>query len=517
MGKFIANFDNLPHNKSFIDWEHSIGYTFQFNYNNGQIIGDIKILDYKKENSCRYLLLQYDNNTEWCSIRRLSDNDIKLSVLGLTRDYSQKKQRKPKQIYNFGDIIHTSNSDLKIVGVGLQIPKNGQTLYYNQNNKSDIVYHVFCNKCKCVSTRSQRDVKQRPNCPICCGKIIVPGVNDIVTREPWMVDFFQGGIAEAQKYAPHSNLSIFPKCPKCGKVSEKAVQIKNLFANRSFKCGCSDHNSYSEKYLISLLNQLHVDYIPQYSSHRINMDVAYKIYDFYLDKYSMIIETHGMQHYGKGFEQLNGMTLEDEIKNDIAKEKIAKQNGIQNYIVIDARKSYGDYLKHSILHSQLPQILGFQENDVDWLQCDKDATKNIVYEICKDYMDYLMDIPELVKKYHKSRATIVRSLNKGHKLGWCYYDSKYKHMNTILKITIGGDTMYALSVNDAFEYINSKTNGDFDHKYLLFYLLKNNKTNYKDIFSYEVVTDEYEKACAARNKLNIKTYRSYRKKRRIEL
>ena len=516
MGKFIANFNNLPHNKSFIDWEHSIGYTFQFNYNNGQIIGDIKILDYKKENSCRYLLLQYDNNTEWCSIRRLSDNDIKLSILGLTRDYSQKKQRKPKQIYNFGDIIHTSNSDLKIVGVGLQIPENGMSIRNNQNNKSAIIYQVFCNKCECLSTRTQQDIKIHPNCPICCGKIIVPGINDIVTREPWMVDFFQGGVDEAQKYAPQSNSSILPKCPKCGKVSKNLVMISNIFKNKSFKCECSDHNSYPEKYLISLLNQLHIDFSTQYSSHKLNPNVKYKLYDFYLSQYSMIIETHGIQHYSNGFEQMNGITLEEQIKNDKLKKQIAIECGIKNYIVIDARKSYGDYIKSSILHSELPSILGFQENDIDWLECDKYATKNIVYEICKDYMDYLMDVLELADKYHKNRSTIVRSLNKGYELGWCYYDSKYAPNHTVLKVTVKEDTVYTLSINDALEYIQIKTNGSFNSISILTNMIKKNKTHYKDLFSYEIITNEFEKACAIRNKLNISTYRSIfrRKKRR---
>ena len=47
-------------------------------------------------------------------------------------------------------------------------------------------------------------------------------------------------------------------------------------------------------------------------------------------------------------------------------------------------------------------------------------------------------------------------------------------------------------------------------------MIKKNKTHYKDLFSYEIITNEFEKACAIRNKLNISTYRSIfrRKKRR---
>jgi len=35
MGKFNADYSNLPHHKSAIDWQHSVGYSFSFNYNDG--------------------------------------------------------------------------------------------------------------------------------------------------------------------------------------------------------------------------------------------------------------------------------------------------------------------------------------------------------------------------------------------------------------------------------------------------------------------------------------------------
>lgn len=64
-----------------------------------------------------------------------------------------------------------------------------------------------------------------------------------------------------------------------------------------------------------------------------------------------------------------------------------------------------------------------------------------------------MDVLELADKYHKNRSTIVRSLNKGYELGWCYYDSKYAPNHTVLKVTVKEDTVYTLSINDALEYI----------------------------------------------------------------
>lgn len=513
MGKFNADYSNLPHHKSAIDWQHSVGYSFSFNYNDGQVVGQMKILDYKKENTSRYVLLQYNDIIEWCGLRAIMDNNIRLSMLGLVRDYTKQNHRKPKQTRNIGEIIHTDISDLKIIGIGIRTPQNGALLCSNPNSKSVIVYQVLCSKCGCISTKSQRELIAHPNCPVCCGKDIIPGVNDITAKAPWMIDFFQGGVHEAKQYTPCSNVSIIPKCPICGKVSQNMAMINDIYRNGSFKCECSDHNSYPEKYMAQFLDQLGVDYNYQYSSCKINPNAEYKIYDFYIAKYQMIIEAHGMQHYGNGFEYLNGITLEEIKKNDIIKEQIARENGIYNYIVIDARQSHSDYIKNSILKSQLPKILGFHEEDINWRECDIYATKNIVKEICMDYMDNLLSIPELSEKYHRARPTIVKSLKKGYDFGWCYYDNKYRDNSIILKVTVAGKTMYTLGINDTIEFINKETNGGSCCAETFTSMLKRHqKLCYKNIFSYEVVTNELEKALAIRNKLEIKMYRSINKR-----
>jgi hypothetical protein len=61
---------------------------------------------------------------------------------------------------------------------------------------------------------------------------------------------------------------------------------------------------------------------------------------------------HGGQHYKSGF-NISNRSLNEEQKNDLIKEKLAKKNGILHYIVIDSRRSTVEYIKNSIINSEL--------------------------------------------------------------------------------------------------------------------------------------------------------------------
>ena len=62
---------------------------------------------------------------------------------------------------------------------------------------------------------------------------------------------------------------------------------------------------------------------------KLGMNIAI-VYDFYIPELEAIIEVHGSQHYGQGFEKVGGRTLEEEQINDRLKEDLAKQNGIKH-------------------------------------------------------------------------------------------------------------------------------------------------------------------------------------------
>ena len=89
-----------------------------------------------------------------------------------------------------------------------------------------------------------------------------------------------------------------------------------------------------------------------------------KRYDIYIPSINCIIENHGIQHYNKGFEFIGGRTLEEEQENDKYKKCVANKNGVENYIIIDCRKSTKEWVEQSVMQSYLPILLNFNLYEV---------------------------------------------------------------------------------------------------------------------------------------------------------
>ena len=160
-----------------------------------------------------------------------------------------------------------------------------------------------------------------------------------------MVKYFQGGYDEAKKYSRGSDKEIYPVCPDCGRVKDKPMKIDTLRKNKSIGCVCGDKISYPEKVMSHVLNIIEPNYISQLSSKDFEWCNKYR-YDFYLPTYNSIIEVHGEQHYRHtGFKR----TVKEEQENDRLKKELALNNGIDNYIIIDCRKSEINYIKNNIL------------------------------------------------------------------------------------------------------------------------------------------------------------------------
>ena len=258
------------------------------------------------------------------------------------------------------------------------------------------------------------------------------GINTIYDKAKWMIDL---GVSEedAKKYTPNSSKKITVKCPYCNK--EKKTKINNIYYNNSIGCTCGDGTSYPEKFTISLLDQLNVNYIKEYSPEWIDS----KKYDFYfeLDNEKYIIETHGKQHYDDGFEIFGGRNLKEEQQNDQYKRELALSNGINDYIILDCRESSLDWIKSSIINSKLNKI--FDLSNVDWFKCEKFALSNRVKEVCNYWkihneingeelsVGYLCDI------FNLARSTVRKYLKIGVKFNWCNYNPE-EEREKILKL-----------------------------------------------------------------------------------
>lgn len=212
-----------------------------------------------------------------------------------------------------------------------------------------------------------------------------------------------------KQYMPYSNKKIDMVCPDCGQ--HKKLSPSTLLGN-GLGCTCSDGQTYPNKFVYSLLNQLKIEYIHEYSPDWIKP----KRYDIYIPSLSCIIENHGVQHYIEcTFTQ---RTLEEEQANDAYKKDIAIQNGIQKYIVIDCRESEAEYIRESIIKSELSCLLSL--NNIDWDQCNSFATSNMIKEAAKLWEDGLRT-KEIAKQLHVAKGTICKYLKRAQKLKWCTY------------------------------------------------------------------------------------------------
>ena len=257
---------------------------------------------------------------------------------------------------------------------------------------------------------------------------IKKGINDIATTHPQYVKYFLNE-EESTKYSHGSTKRLFFKCPNCQHVKEMPIQ-RLIF--QGFGCErCSDGISFGEKFIANLLTQLNIDYFPQLSKKQFDWCGKYR-YDFYLVKENTIIEVHGQQHYRKSFETCGGDTLNQVVQNDEIKKKLAEDNGIDNYIIIDVEKSEVDYIIKSIKDSMLNKM--FDLSKVDFNKCGKYAIKSLVVSVCELWNEGL-NVSQIMSKTKLSRPTICRYLNSGNSLNLCNYDgSKTTSIKKPIKI-----------------------------------------------------------------------------------
>ena len=405
---------------------------------------------------------------------------------------------------NIGGILGIISSDFKIeIGQTFKDDKRDLIITDREHRKINGVnqkwYKYTCSKCGWTEGWNiEYNLFKGNGCLCCANQISVLGINTIWDTDRWMCDL---GLSEedAKTHTKGSNDKVKVVCPHC--CNKKEMTIKQIYNENSIGCReCGNGMTYPEKFMTNILNQLNIKFTTQYSTEWSNR----KIYDFYLPKYNMIIETHGIQHYE---ESPRGRTLKEEQANDELKYELALKNNIDEYIVIDCRYSDFEWIKNSILNSELNNM--FDLSNIDWLKCEKSSLPNLIKEVC-DYWNQKEDwetaqtIADNNPWGIKAKTTIIDYLKKGTKLGWTNYDPKeemrrtnviknkkrkykYKPINvykddvlimnqqTCLKIVkelreaynirIGASTIYKLCDNSniykhlRFEYVNVDTRG----------------------------------------------------------
>lgn len=396
--------------------------------------------------------------------------------------------------YEIGEIIE--------VNTGKYIIKNryigDDPVHKSRNNAKANIY-----KCECLIDGFEFELPETRiifglGCPICGNRKLIPGIRTLYDQHPEILKYLVNP-EEAKEITPSSNKYVLCKCPECG--HEKKIMVSNL-VQHGFSCPiCSDGVSYPNKFVREVLNQLNVDYEPEagfeWSDGR--------RYDQYIQELNMIIENHGRQHYEEGFERLGGRTLEEEQENDKYKYQLAFNNGIEKYIVLDCRKSDLDWIKKSILNSELVNIYNFKEDDIDWSKCHIIASTNSeIRKICEAYNSN-KNITDLSENFKIDKHTISDYLQIGALCGYCEFEKNNNQKNgrallwqaNAKPIYCVTDNIYFMTKKDCEEYYKlhgENINGKGLYKYIntnLFY--KDRKFIYISKYEYNKVYDKNDK------------------------
>lgn len=316
--------------------------------------------------------------------------------------------------YSIGQHIKNNKNDYLITNIFLKKDSYSNRKFYN----------IHCNKCGWDGFISEHSIDQNCDCSCCSKEIVVPGINDIATTDKWAIEYFLNK-SDVYNYHNSSNVSVTMICPLCGQIYEN-VNIRNFFNNvHHLNCPCHNtYSSYPERFVFNILKMLQVDnIIPQASKNVLIWANNYR-YDFYIPDKSCIIETHGIQHYFDTFSKIGGKSYDQEQQNDYQKELLAKQNGINYYIVLDCRKSSLNWIKKSIMNSALPKLFSFSEQDIDWDMCDKKSKSELLIDVCNEYMTNISSTKiSLAQQFGLKPDTIRRYLIQGRDLGLCDFDA----------------------------------------------------------------------------------------------
>lgn len=304
-----------------------------------------------------------------------------------------------------------------------------------------------CKICDCEFKRSPRAMKHKTSkCPVCSGKVIggAPQYKNSIWDSEYK-DLFAKYMTEDQmkQYMPHSQHKIKITCENCGRVHE--TSIGNLSYKRFFSCYCDDGKSYPNKFMYAMLDQLEIVYLPEYSPAWANK----KKYDIYIPSLNCIIENHGEQHYKD--KTTFKTTLKQQKDNDNYKKNLAAINNIDKYITIDCRKSNADFIKNSIMNSELKNILHLE--NVNWTQCNNFATSSMSKKAIDLWNDGL-SCSQIQELLNITQPTLRTYLKNGNKMGLCNYSTSQSYSRAFSgEKSPRSQMVYCVELNKVFKTV----------------------------------------------------------------
>ena len=273
------------------------------------------------------------------------------------------------------------------------------------------------------------------------------GVNDIATVAPWMVPWLKDQ-SIAYTHTVTSRHLVDWICPCCGlDVYNKA--IANCYYYKKVTCPyCSDGVSYPERYMANLLKSINVKFDFQ---REFDWSDG-KFYDFYVPSLNMIIETHGKQHYtntwSTGVDKNQKMTIQE---NDTYKHMMADKRGVSYYVVLDCQRSDNEYIRQSILNSELATL--FDLSFVDWDAVSMKSLKSVFIQAINMFRSNV-DGSIILNELPVSSYTLNRYVKKAKKMGLLPSDFKcYIPWNTTPARKTGVKSKSKTGVRKRFSYV----------------------------------------------------------------
>lgn len=275
--------------------------------------------------------------------------------------------------------------------------------YFNGN---DTIMDCICQKGHKYQTKAKNLIYNKNGCPVCSGNKAYIGYTDMWTTNPEQASLLLYK-EDGYKYTQCSGQNVWWKCPCCGEHLYKKISNVN---KKGLSCNkCSDGISFPNRFMYNMLNQIGVNFYSEYI-----IDGENYRYDFYIPNINMIIEMQGRQHYD-GWNSKR-ITKEEIQRNDKAKREYAINNGITLYLEIDCKESNKNYIKKSILNSELSKF--FNLDNIDWNKCCIDSIKSFIY-ISAEYYNNGMSTYDISNKLGFCSSTIVRWLKVANDLNLC--------------------------------------------------------------------------------------------------
>lgn len=179
-------------------------------------------------------------------------------------------------------------------------------------DKGKAAWIVQCNKCRRYMYKGSLNPSAPNKCP--CKNHPIKGT---ILQKKWEIGDI---IIDTTKTAGYVN-KFECKCLKCGAI--QIISHRRMNSGEIIKCKTCEPNvrSWGEEKIANLLRENNIFFVPQKRFLNFN---KYS-FDFFLPKYSTIIEFDGQQHFnGKG----NWNDYEKTRNNDLLKNKFCFDNGI---------------------------------------------------------------------------------------------------------------------------------------------------------------------------------------------